>query len=326
MMLSFKASKLSGNGLFPDEFHINKPFKLITIRRKQMFGHKDIEIRFADIHSIETDRHKVFTDIVIVTKNQMRYVSPGYSDSDASRAFNYITKELKRMQQQAMASDETGYIYNNVLCIKNDVQKVPDDAYNGKWSGLYDTVSIHPKTKTIGERAFMNSHSLKFLTTEAGDSPKLKSIGNEAFKGCDNLKTINLPSTVEVIGECAFQNCRLLDQVVIPWNIEKIDSLAFDGCKNLKILFLPQFSRGIEIAEDAFLDCDKLEHVFWFTEDGNGLENVDWPIIKDSRILHVSRSVWDDIAMKYMMMGFSHIVGDIDSNAEEHVRQFNYPV
>ncbi|MBO7302793.1 MAG: leucine-rich repeat protein [Clostridia bacterium] len=38
-------------------------------------------------------------------------------------------------------------------------------------------------------------------------------IGTHVFRGCSNLKTINLPKTVESIGEASFAQCEALKTV-----------------------------------------------------------------------------------------------------------------
>lgn len=44
-------------------------------------------------------------------------------------------------------------------------------------------------------------------------------ICDKAFFGWDNLESIEIPSSVEVIGDFVFWRCRVLDKVIIPESV-----------------------------------------------------------------------------------------------------------
>lgn len=61
-----------------------------------------------------------------------------------------------------------------------------------------------------------------------------KNICGSAFKGREQLQSISLPESLEIIQEQAFCGCSKLKEVVIPKSVTKVEDLAFSGCKELK--------------------------------------------------------------------------------------------
>ena len=56
-----------------------------------------------------------------------------------------------------------------------------------------------------------------------------------AFKNCTSLKSIKLPSLLQVIGTTSFQNCTSLESITLPKSLVKIMDAAFYGCTKLII-------------------------------------------------------------------------------------------
>ena len=83
------------------------------------------------------------------------------------------------------------------------------------------------------------------------DYPVL-SIGDNAFAGCDELKTVQLPSTMRGISSCAFLGCTNLQQVSLPSTIQSVSSCAFTGCTSLEQVVLP---RHMELVDSLTLYC-----------------------------------------------------------------------
>ena len=55
------------------------------------------------------------------------------------------------------------------------------------------------------------------------------SIGGSAFEHCDNLTSIVLPSGLVEIGENAFRECTSLSSIEIPSGVTEIGAYAFNG-------------------------------------------------------------------------------------------------
>lgn len=82
------------------------------------------------------------------------------------------------------------------------------------------------------------------------------SIGDYCFYNND-IKSINIPSTVQFIGKSAFENCTSLTKITLPTDLETIDDLAFKGCENLE--FVSFNSSLINIGSYSFGGCVKLQ-------------------------------------------------------------------
>lgn len=81
-------------------------------------------------------------------------------------------------------------------------------------------------------------------------------VSQDAFSDCDNIVTINLPSTIKNIAHSAFYWCKSLESVIIPDSVTNIGDYAFAYCDNLTNV---KMGTGIErIERCAFLDCYNL--------------------------------------------------------------------
>ena len=87
----------------------------------------------------------------------------------------------------------------------------------------------------------------------------ITSVGSYSFWDHENLKHVNLPSTLETIESSAFLLCDKLEDVTFPENLKKIGTWAFKGCHRFTELNLPA---GVEyIGGHAFDDCINLTSV-----------------------------------------------------------------
>ena len=96
-------------------------------------------------------------------------------------------------------------------------------------------------------------------------------IGNGAFRDSD-LKTISLPSSLNVIGSDAFYRCQNLTSIVIPASVTTINHVAFGICTSLKsITFLGS------VKSLYFTAFDRDSNVKSFTYLGTSAPNVTIP-------------------------------------------------
>lgn len=83
-------------------------------------------------------------------------------------------------------------------------------------------------------------------------------IGDGAFMQSE-IKTIDMPSTVDSIGMAAFSQCSLLTSVTLPSALRSIPPRAFDGCVSLKSVTIPE---GVSvIGSRTFYGCTSLSSV-----------------------------------------------------------------
>lgn len=81
-------------------------------------------------------------------------------------------------------------------------------------------------------------------------------IQSSAFAVCTELKTVNLPESLEYIGSFCFAECESLDNVVIPEGVTSIEKYTFSGCKSLKNITLPD--TVTVIGDAAFFECEAM--------------------------------------------------------------------
>ena len=87
----------------------------------------------------------------------------------------------------------------------------------------------------------------------------ITTIGKNLFNGCENLQSVQLPSTLEEIHYGAFQGCKSLPSIDLPNNLKKIEAYAFAHCENLASITIPQ---GVDkLLGGTFSNCYKLASV-----------------------------------------------------------------
>jgi hypothetical protein len=110
--------------------------------------------------------------------------------------------------------------------------------------------------KFIGDRCFQICAALQTVSFDL-DS-KLSAIGIEVFSHCVALKSISLPSTLQVIGEGCFWYCLKLHAVNFAPDskLVRIEKSAFNQCSALQSIILPA---SVEfVGENCFADCRSL--------------------------------------------------------------------
>ena len=87
----------------------------------------------------------------------------------------------------------------------------------------------------------------------------MNTIGKYAFAYCDNLASIQLPSSLTELDTCAFYYCTSLNTISIPNGLTRIGAWAFDSCVNLSSITLPESLTTIE--KSAFRYCKSLTSI-----------------------------------------------------------------
>lgn len=94
----------------------------------------------------------------------------------------------------------------------------------------------------------------KLVIPETIDRYTVTKIGWSAFNGYSELKSVKLPSTLEVI-ETAFSNCTSLETIEFSEGIKKIH--GFNYCSSLKTLEIPASVEDIS----GFYYCTSLKNI-----------------------------------------------------------------
>ncbi len=136
------------------------------------------------------------------------------------------------------------------------------------------------KATQLANRVFYESFTLKTVTLNA-----VTSVSERAFSECEQLETVNLPTTLETIEPNAFSWCRRLKTIKIPDSVSSIDgyafansviteiklptnlsylgTCAFSGCNYLDCVIIPSgLSTYATVESDAFSGCYKLNQVY----------------------------------------------------------------
>lgn len=109
--------------------------------------------------------------------------------------------------------------------------------------------------RQIDREAFRNCKSLKSITLPSG----LEVIGADAFTNCVNLVSVEIPNTVKNIGEFAFAGCKSLQNVTLPNCFLRIWTGAFANCESLTSITIPAKTHTIE--RNVFLGCSSLKEI-----------------------------------------------------------------
>lgn len=150
------------------------------------------------------------------------------------------------------------------------------------------SVTGMPRTLTIGAEAFdgcswqpvehanlnhfnIENGVLTGLNTEFSDLPSsytnlvipdgVTKINNSAFLGNEEIETLNIAASVEIIDVYAFSMCSKLKTITFPEtsSLKTISQGAFDSCVSLEAITLPEGL--ITIGDFCFADCTKLNEV-----------------------------------------------------------------
>lgn len=112
---------------------------------------------------------------------------------------------------------------------------------------------VHGGSNDIPSGAFEYMTSLKTLVLPS----YIEMIGNHAFMGCTNLSgTFVIPSTITSIGSSVFKECSSLITVVIPSTVTEIHGYAFFGCTSLTSIDIPSSVKYI--GNSVFDGCTSL--------------------------------------------------------------------
>ena len=122
------------------------------------------------------------------------------------------------------------------------------------FSGL-QKVTFEEGTTSVMHHLFINADELKDVELLSS----MESIGKAAFSGCKAMEGITIPESVTSLGESAFSGCSSLKEITVPSQVSVIRDYTFNGCTSLATANLPQTITSI--GRSAFYDCDALTEV-----------------------------------------------------------------
>ncbi len=142
--------------------------------------------------------------------------------------------------------------YNEVsVVVPGDVRGIA----NGAFYYSLESVTLSEGITVIPDKAFYGCDDLK----EVNIPTSVNKIGIHAFYNCTSLKTVTVPEGVSVINEKTFYGCTALEEVKLPSTVTKIEDYAFWNCTGLKKIDIPK--GVIDIGNSVFYNCTSLADV-----------------------------------------------------------------
>lgn len=144
---------------------------------------------------------------------------------------------------------------SKTLTINNKGQMISFSTTEAPWKNYksyFDAVVINEGCANVGAGAFSGCENIVSVDLPSS----IRTIDDSAFYGC-GLKTIEIPYGVISIEDSAFLKCWNLESVDLHNGISKIGSFAFENCISLKEVILPTSIKSIGFA--AFSGCSCLE-------------------------------------------------------------------
>ena len=122
-----------------------------------------------------------------------------------------------------------------------------------------EKVNVGDHVQLLPDGVFSGCTALTVVKFAAREDAVPVAIGNEAFARCENLASINLPTTTSAIGEGAFSGCKSLTAFTVPGSVTTLSARLLAYCTGLTSVTLHD---GITvIGDEAFSDCSSLTAV-----------------------------------------------------------------
>ena len=125
---------------------------------------------------------------------------------------------------------------------------------------------------SFGIGVFDGCLSLEYVTISEG----VRRLSN-LFAGCSNIKSIDLPSTLEYIGSYVFSNCSSLKEIYIPSNVLHVGVGVFAGCDSLAYIYVSKLNETFIDTHDHYINRSILINKKTNTIVGGQLSNFSDP-------------------------------------------------
>ena len=179
----------------------------------------------------------------VVIPSSVRYIGPNVFRECVQLEEAYISDGVYDMESSVFFKDTS---LKRVRLPNTLTVKTRKEYFNGCTALEY--IEIPDRETVIGSGWFINSGLKKI---KFGSS--LECIYNQAFQGCEQLTSIEIPSTVTEIQQAAFMDCPRLSDIRLNEGLLKLGANVFNGCAAKEIV-IP--NSVIEFDENAFSGCN----------------------------------------------------------------------
>lgn len=172
------------------------------------------------------------------------------------------------------ASDMTASV-SGIKNYSSDYVVIPKSTW------LFDDDYINGEYSVTGIRydSFKGYTNIKSIEIPSS----INSIGFQAFANCTSLTTINLPEELIELSKSIFLNCTSLEYLTIPCNVKSIGEQAFCDCSSLKEISLPKMLSDIKTR--TFARCNSLTNI----DIPESVQYIDWCAFWDCNNLNTIR-------------------------------------
>lgn len=173
-----------------------------------------------------------------------------------------IAGALLAVSGLAYGQEKIGDLYYYLTDDTKTASVSRENMFSTNYSGLTDAaipeVVVYGDTEytvtAIGYMAFKNCMTLKTVSMPS----TLNVISSSAFYSCTALTSVSVPDAVVSIGESVFANCNRLTSISLGESVSSIGSSAFLSC-GITSIVLPEAVKSI--GQSAFRDCSSLKEI-----------------------------------------------------------------
>jgi len=170
-------------------------------------------------------------------------------------AYSYIKEEDKNAycvycNSQSKTGGQIGEIFSNLKSQFSEISDQDPHKLNPDNDHLYVLVNgkINSSDVNVLKGSGLNyaSVDMSLLNATYVNSEGKKDYANFSLQSTNGLKSIALPSDMDVIGDNCLQNCNAITKVIIPDGVTSIGVSAFDQCKGITSINIPEGCKTIK--------------------------------------------------------------------------------